>query len=75
MNVLVVLQVVISVLLLISILMQKGQSGLGTVFGGSIAGEFRTKRGFEAFLFNASIFLGVLFVANSIALTIVSSSN
>lgn len=66
------LQAVISVLIVVSILLQRGTSGLGTVFGGGVNENFRTKRGFEAFIFNVTIVLVVVFVANSLAIAITS---
>lgn len=67
-NFLLILQVVLSVLLIVSILLQVRGSGLGNIFGG-IGGEFyRSKRGVEKFLYQASIVLGILFVSNCIAI-------
>jgi protein translocase SecG subunit len=66
-------QIVISALLIISILLQRGESGLGTVFGGSVSEAYRTKRGFEAFIYNLTIFLTVLFIGNAVAIAILSS--
>ena len=40
--------------------MQNRGSGLGAVFGGDFGG-YHTKRGFEKFLFRASVVLGILF--------------
>jgi preprotein translocase subunit SecG len=73
MEILMTLQVVICVVLILGILLQPGSSGLGTVFGGSINNSFKTRRGIEAFLYNLTIFLGILLVANSIAIIIVKS--
>jgi len=70
---LIISQIVISVLVVISVLLQNGNSSLGTVFGGSVTESFRTKRGFEAFIYNFTIVLGVLFVANSLAISIVGT--
>lgn len=70
MNPLYVSQIVVCALLIVCILLQRGNSGLGTMFGGSVAEGYRTKRGFEAFLYNATIFLGVIFVANSLAIIV-----
>jgi preprotein translocase subunit SecG len=72
MEILIWLQVVISALMIICVLLQKGTSGLGTVFGGGVTETFRTKRGFEAFIYNMTIFLGVLFIANSLAIAIIT---
>lgn len=59
-------QVVLSLLLSVAILTQQRGTGLSSTFGGS--GTFySSKRGAEKVLFNATIVLGVLFVANSIA--------
>lgn len=67
-KVLLIVQIVISVLLVVSILLQVRGSGLGTIFG-SVGGEFyRSKRGIEKFLYRGTIILGVLFAANAIAL-------
>lgn len=54
-------QVVVSVLLIISILLQNRGSGLGAAFGGDFGGYY-TKRGLEKFLFYTSIGLGALFL-------------
>ncbi len=65
-TILIVIQVVLSLLLSLAILTQQRGTGLSATFGGS--GTFYTsKRGAEKVLFNATIVLGVLFVANSIA--------
>lgn len=59
-------QVVISILLIVSILLQNRGSGLGGAFGGDFGGYY-TKRGMEKFLFYASVSLGVLFMALAVA--------
>jgi len=65
-------QIILSVLLTISILMQVRGSGLSSVFGGSGGGEyFRTRRGIEKFLFYETIFLSILFVACAVASLII----
>lgn len=63
-----VIQIIVSVLLILSILLQVRGSGLGSLFG-NVGGEFyRSKRGIEKFLYRATIILAVLFVSNSIAI-------
>lgn len=58
------LQIAVSVLLVIAVLLQPSTAGLGGAFGGTDAAQaFRTKRGFEKFLFVATIALGVIFAA------------
>lgn len=65
-------QIVISVLLTITILMQNRGSGLSAAFGGDFGG-FYTKRGLEKFLFVSSAVLGFLFIANAMATIVLSS--
>lgn len=60
-----VLQMILSVLLVASILLQQRGTGLGMAFGGE-GNVFRTKRGIEKGLFYASIGLSVLFFATAI---------
>lgn len=66
--------VVISVILIIFVLLQNRSGGLGTVFGGSGGGEFyRSKRGLEAFLYNGTIILGILFAVISLSVAVVNA--
>ena len=63
-----------AVFLAISIALQNRSGGLGTVFGGMSGGEFyRSKRGLEAFLYNSTIVLGILFAIISIAIAILNA--
>ncbi len=64
-NALLYIQIIISVLVVISILLQNRAEGLGKMFGGG--GEvFRTKRGLEKFLYYFTIALVVLLVITSL---------
>jgi preprotein translocase subunit SecG len=59
------IQIIISVLLVITVVLQSRGSDAGLAFGGG--GEtFRSKRGLEKILFYVTIVLAVLFAANSI---------
>jgi len=59
--------------LVISILLQNRSGGLGTVFGGMSGGEFyRSRRGLEAVLYNATIILGILFVIIALAIAVIN---
>lgn len=60
------IQIGISILLVITILMQSRGTGMGAAFGGG-SSVYRTKRGIEKGLFRASITLGVLFALTSLA--------
>lgn len=65
MNIFAIFQVILSLLLVVTIILQQRGSEAGIAFGGG--GEsFRSKRGLERFLFYATIVLAVLFAANSI---------
>lgn len=59
-------QVVISILLTVSILIQQRGGGLSSVFGGE-GNVYRTRRGVEKGIFFATIFLSVLFLAAAVA--------
>lgn len=62
MKILNIIQIVIAGLLVAVILLQSQGAGLSQVFGGG--GEaWRTKRGFEKFLFTSTIVLAALFLA------------
>lgn len=55
-------QIVLSILLIGSILLQQTGAGVGGAFGGdNFSAGFHTRRGAEKMLFNATIVLGVLF--------------
>jgi protein translocase SecG subunit len=60
-KILTIVQIAVSVLLAASILLQNRGAGLGSTFGGDFGGYY-TKRGFEKFLFSATIILGILFL-------------
>lgn len=63
---LVIFQVVISVLLILTILMQEKGVGLSATFGGG--GEFyRSKRGVDRLLFIATAIFSILFILSGIA--------
>jgi len=61
-----ILQIIVSVLLVISILLQNRGSGLSAAFGGD-SGGYYAKRGFEKFLMYSSIALSILFISLAIA--------
>lgn len=65
-NILNIIQIIISILLMITILMQQKGSGLGSAFGGDSA-VYRTKRGAEKFIFRLTIVLAILFLATALA--------
>lgn len=64
MNIILVLQMLVSVLLLLSILVQANGTSLGRSFGGSAS--YHTKRGAERALFIGTMVLGIIFVLLSL---------
>ncbi len=68
-----IVQIIISVALIILILLQTKGSGLGSMFGGSDAGVYKTKRGVEKTLFNITVGLSLVFFIVAI-LNVISAS-
>ena len=65
-NLIYIIQIVVSILLMVTVLMQQKGSGLGAGFGGEST-VYRTKRGAEKFIFRFTIVLAFLFLATSLA--------
>ena len=65
-NILAITQIILAVLLTASILLQARGSGLGSAFGGE-GNVYRTKRGVEKRLFQATIVFAILFFGVSLA--------
>ncbi len=60
-------QIVLSVLVIIVILLQQSEAGLGSSFGGDFSGQsFRTKRGAEKWLFTFAVVLTILFAVSAV---------
>jgi len=61
-NILPYVEIILSVVLVLSILLQQSGAGVGGALGGGDGGSFHhTRRGFEMFLFYLSIICGILF--------------
>lgn len=67
------IQIVLSVLLMVAILMQKSDAGVGGSFGGNdnFNAGFHTRRGFEQKLFYFTIIIAVLFAASSLLILVI----
>ena len=61
-----IIQIILSVLLMSSILLQSQGQGLG-LFGGGGGEFFKSKRGMEKILFRATIVLAIVFLISLIA--------
>jgi preprotein translocase subunit SecG len=68
------LQVVISILLTLSILVQNRGTGLGSLAGGSTGGFQSERRGAEKLLHIATIILAIAFCLNAFAIPFFQSS-
>jgi len=62
-KVLTIVQILISVFLVASILLQQKGSGLGSTFGGDGGTGYSTRRGIEKVLFCSTIILALAFLA------------
>lgn len=60
------IQIGLSVILVIAIILQQSSAGLGGAFGeAGFEASFRTRRGFEKFLFIGTMIIALLFVVSA----------
>jgi preprotein translocase subunit SecG len=65
---------IVAFVIIVFVLLQTRSGGLGTVFGGSSGGDlYKSRRGFEAFLYNGTIVLGILFAIFSLGIAVLSA--
>jgi len=65
-NILPYLQIILSIILIATILLQQSSAGVGGALGGGDGdGLYNTRRGFEKFLFVFTIIIGIIFVISS----------
>ena len=74
-NILIVTEIILSVILVVTILLQQQGSGLGSLFGNAGGESNRTKRGAEKIFYNATIITIVLFIVNGLAIAILSANS
>ncbi len=67
------IQIVLSVLLIVCILLQQSEAGLGGAFGGGdgFSSGHHTKRGAEKIIFNATIVIAIAFVVTAFSLLLI----
>jgi preprotein translocase subunit SecG len=65
-------QIIIAVALTVLVLLQAKDAGLSSMFGGGDLGVYKTRRGVEKTMFNATIVLGVIFLVLALATALVS---
>lgn len=68
-------QIILSVILVASILLQQSGAGVGGALGGSDSAFHHTRRGFEYFLFILSIVCGILFALSAILTIIIKAKS
>lgn len=61
------IQIILSVLLVLGVLLQRSEAGLGAAFGMDSMNTRYARRGLEKTLYHATIIIGILFVASVIA--------
>ena len=61
------IQVILSVLLIIGVLLQRSEAGLGAAFGGDTSNTRYNRRGLEKTLFHLTIVVAILFAASVFA--------
>jgi len=61
------IQIVLSILLIVGVLLQRSEAGLGSAFGESgFGGNIYTRRGAEKTLFTATLIIGILFAVSAL---------
>ena len=71
-DILLYLQIIVSVCLVVFILLQQRGTALGSAFGGEGAGFYGTRRGIQKKLFWATVILGALFIVLALSRLILS---
>jgi preprotein translocase subunit SecG len=65
-------QIVVAIALTALVLLQAKDAGLSSMFGGGDMGVYKTRRGVEKTMFNATVVLGIVFLALALGTALVS---
>ncbi len=65
-------EIVTAIALIVLVLLQAKDAGLSSMFGGSDMGVYRTRRGVERTMFNATIGLTIFFAVLSLATVVLT---
>ena len=65
-------QIILAITIIVLVMLQAKDAGMGNVFGGGDMGVARTRRGVEKTLFNATIVVGTLFLLLSLFTVMIS---
>ena len=68
-------QIILSIILMVSILLEQSGTEVGGALGGSGENFHHTRRGFEKFLFYVSIVCGILFALSAVLAVIVRAKS
>ncbi len=60
-------QIVTAIAVIVLCLLQAKDAGLGSMFGGGDMGVYKTRRGAEKTMFNATVGLGIFFLLLAVA--------
>lgn len=61
-----IIQIVSSILIIVTVSFQQSDASLGSFSGDTSGGIKFTRRGFEKFLYQFTVFLGIIFVISSV---------
>jgi len=67
-----IIQIIVAIALIVLVLLQARGGSLGGIFGGSDGGVYKTRRGIEKTMFQATIVLSALFFIVAIATVLVA---
>ena len=67
-----IVQIIVSIALIALVIMRARRAGLGRMFGGDF-GVYKTRRGVEKTIFNATVILAVVFFLTSLLSVVVQS--
>jgi preprotein translocase subunit SecG len=56
-----IVQIILSITIVVLVLLQTKGAGLGGIFGGGDSGVYRTRRGAEKVIYQATIVLAIIF--------------
>lgn len=65
-------QIIIAIALTVLVLLQAKDAGLSSMFGGGDLGVYKTRRGVEKTMFNATIALGIVFILVALLTVIIT---
>ena len=65
-------QIVVAIAVTVLVLLQAKDAGLSSMFGGGDMGVYKTRRGVEKTMFNATIVLGIVFLLLALVSAVVS---